>query len=86
MALRIDESMFVKDGGHMYFHRTVRDRTALSTQRWDVRDGTLRDGTCIVNVVAVTVDYSAIFYIPIRGETLLIYCRLAADRCRAAGV
>ena len=38
------------NGGHMYFHRTVRDRTALTTEP-------LRNLTCIIhNIVALTID------------------------------
>ena len=46
VVLRVD-ALFVIAGGHMYFHRTVRDR--MSTEP-------LRNLTCIEHVFALTMD------------------------------
>ena len=48
VALRVN-ALFVMAGGHIYFHRTVRDRTALLAKP-------LRILKCNVHVFALTVD------------------------------
>ena len=46
-ALRID-ALFIVAGSHMYFHRTVRDPTALLT--------ILNNLKCNVHIFALTID------------------------------
>ena len=85
VALCIDALFIIVARGHLYFHRTVQDRTALDviTVQFDLYCA------CICANCRLSAQ---VFTFPLTyAVKLLIYCRLAADvrvwrRCSVVGV